>query len=72
MAAISPEARDHRRRILDYQEKIETERRGPGLPSSDAQLRIPLIGEVRRPEAPAPKRKRPRSKKQVQPRLDEP
>lgn len=71
MAAISRDAGDHRRRILDHQEKIASERRAPSSPSSDPQQKIPLIGEVRRPEPAMPKRARPRSQQPVQPRLEE-
>jgi hypothetical protein len=35
-------------------------------------LKIPLIGEVRRPEPSPPKRRRPRSIKSIQPKLGEP
>nr|WP_294518759.1 hypothetical protein [uncultured Rhodopila sp.] len=68
MAAASNSG-DHRRRILEHQEKVEAERRAP--PASEPQLRIPLIGEVRRPEPAAAKPKRPRGKKPVQPDLGE-
>jgi hypothetical protein len=71
--AASPKAGDHRRRILDHQEKVEAQRRAPPTApqSSEPQLRIPLIGEVRRPEPAASKPKRPRGKKPVQPDLGE-
>ena len=69
--AASPEVRDHRRRILDHQEKVEAEQRTAAAQPSEPQLRIPLIGEVRRPEPATPKRKRSRAKKPVQPDLGE-
>jgi hypothetical protein len=72
MAASSRVSRDHRQRILDHQEKIEAEQRAPLAPSSDRQLKIPLIGEVRRTEPSPPKRPRRRTKTHVQPPLGEP
>jgi hypothetical protein len=59
--AASQEIRDHRRRVLEHQEKIDAGQRRaePGGP----QLTMPLIGEVRRPEAALPKRPRRRIKK---------
>ena len=71
MAASSRISRDHRQRILDHQEKIEAEQRAPLLPPSDPQLKIPLIGEVRRAEPSPPKRQRRRAKTHVQPTLGE-
>jgi hypothetical protein len=62
---------DHRRRILDHLEKIEAEK-PTSKPPSDPQLKIPLIGEVRRPpEPPPPKRRARRTAKPRQPRLGE-
>jgi hypothetical protein len=60
---------DHRRRVLDHQEKVAAERRKLAAEISDPQLRMPLLGEVRRTESPPPKRRRPRTKKPVQPEL---
>jgi hypothetical protein len=57
--------------MLEHQERIDAERRSLAAQPSEPQLKIPLIGEVRRPEAPPPKRKRPRSIKAVQPKLGE-
>ena len=71
MAEISQAARDHRRRILDHQQKVQAEQRASGQPS-DRQLKIPLIGEVCRPAEPAPKASRSRPKKPVQPKLGDP
>lgn len=68
MAAISQAARDHRRRMLDHQEKVDAEQRNSSQ-SSDRQLKMPLIGEVRRPAEPAPKTTRSRTKKSAQPKL---
>jgi hypothetical protein len=59
--AVSQEVRDHRRRVLEHQEKIHAGQRH--TEPSDPQLTMPLIGEVRRPEPATPKRRRPRIKK---------
>lgn len=68
----SREIRDHRRRILEHQEKIAAERRAQAAQSTEPQLTMRLIGEVRRPEPSPPKRRRPRTNKPVQPELGEP
>jgi hypothetical protein len=60
--------KDHRKRILDHQERVAAEQRGP-LQPSDPQMKIPLIGEVRLPEPARPKRARRRMKKPNQPQL---
>ena len=65
------ESRDHRRRVLEHQERVEAEQREAAARPKDPQLRIPLIGEVRRPEPSPPKRRRPRTSKTVQPGLGE-
>jgi hypothetical protein len=71
MAALSRDA--HRRRVLEYQAKVEMERSAPTAGPSDPQLKIPLIGEVKRSDGtPQPKRRRPRGQKHVQPELGEP
>jgi hypothetical protein len=68
--ALAPVAKDHLRRMLDYQEKIRADQ-PIAQPPPERQLKMPLIGEVRRPE-PAPlKPKRPRTKKLLQPRLED-
>jgi hypothetical protein len=64
-------AQDHRRRILDHQERVATEQRTADAKPLDPQLRIPLIGEVRRPEPTPPKRRRTKHKRPVQPQLGE-
>jgi hypothetical protein len=71
MAAISRVSRDHLQRILDHQEKREAEQDVPSSLSSDPQLKIPLIGEVRRIEPTPPKRRRRRTKTHIQPTLGE-
>jgi hypothetical protein len=64
---------DHRRRILEHLEKMEAEKPAPEPAPSDPQLKIPLIGEVRRPpEVSPPKRRARRTAKPSQPRLGEP
>jgi hypothetical protein len=66
----SPKVGDHRRRILEHQEKVEADHRTPQPERPpEPQLRIPLIGEVRRPEPAAPKRKRSGAAKPIQPDL---
>jgi hypothetical protein len=45
---------DHRRRILEHLEKMEAEKPAPEPAPSDPQLKIPLIGEVRRPPEVSP------------------
>jgi hypothetical protein len=75
MAAPSQDV--HRRRVLEHQAKLEADRSTPvpvSVPSSpDPQLKIRLIGEVRRSDesvAPTePKRGRQRSRKRTQPDL---
>ena len=69
MAALSRDA--HRRRVLEHQAKVEADRKRPPVPSSsDPQLKIRLIGEVRRSdETVEPKRARQRSRKRAQPDL---
>jgi hypothetical protein len=70
MAALSRDA--HRRRVLEHQAKVEADKSAPTpVPaSSDPQLKIRLIGEVRRSdETVEPKRARQRSRKRVQPDL---
>ncbi len=60
----------HRRRVLEHQAKIEADRSTPVPPSSDRQLKIRLIGEVRNSDETAkPKRSRRRSRKRTQPDL---
>lgn len=60
---------DHRRRILDHLEKIEAEKPVSKAPR-DPQLKMPLIGEVRRLDPAPPKRGRQqRVKKPNQPQL---
>jgi hypothetical protein len=65
------ESRDHRRRMLEHQERVAAEQRAAAARPMDPQLKIPLIGEVRRPEPSPPKRRRPRASKPVQPGLGE-
>jgi hypothetical protein len=60
----------HRRRVLEYQTRLEAERRAAVAAASDPQLRIPLIGEVKRSDGtPQSKRGRQRSTKRIQPDL---
>jgi hypothetical protein len=59
--------KDHRKRILDHQERVAAKQRD-ALPP-DLQMKIPLIGEVRRPDPAPPKRARQRMKKPNQPQL---
>lgn len=59
--AASQEVRDHRRRVLEHQEKINAGLRR--TEPSEPQLTMPLIGEVRPPEPAPRKRRRPRIKK---------
>lgn len=68
MASTARNISDHRRRILDH---LETQTRQPETTqqAGDPQMKIPLIGEVRRPEADPPKRARRRTKKPIQPKL---
>ena len=46
MAALSRDA--HRRRVLEHQAKVAADRSAPIPPSSDPQLKILLIAEVKR------------------------
>jgi hypothetical protein len=65
------ESRDHRRRMLEHQERVAAEQRAAMARAADPQLKMPLIGEVRRPEPAPPTRRRPRPSKPVQPGLGE-
>jgi hypothetical protein len=70
MAALERDAIAHRRRVLEHQAKVEAER-GTAVPNpSEAQLKIPLIGEVK-PSGGAEqlKRKRGKTPRPVQPEL---
>jgi hypothetical protein len=72
MAALSRDA--HRRRVFEHQAKVAADRGKPvptPIPSSsDPQLKIRLIGEVKRTdETVEPKRGRRRSRKRAQPDL---
>jgi hypothetical protein len=70
--AASQELRDHRRRVLEHQEKIDAGQRRQAAESKDPQLTMPLIGEVCRPKPAPPKRRLPRIKKpKSQPELGE-
>lgn len=71
MGALARDA--HRRRVLEYQAKASTEQTVPIPGPSDPQLKIPLIGEVKRSDGSTqPKRRRPRGQKHIQPELGEP
>jgi len=59
---------DHRKRILQHQEKVAAEQQSAARPT-DAQLKIPLIGEVQQQPAATAKRKRRGVKKPVQLKL---
>jgi hypothetical protein len=61
-------AQDHRKRILDHQERVAAKQRDARRPS-DPQMKMPLIGEVRRPDSVPPKRAQQRAKKPCQPQL---
>jgi hypothetical protein len=71
MAALSRDA--HRRRVLEHQAKVEADRSAAvptPVPSSDPQLKIRLIGEVKHTdETVQPKRARQRPRKPAQPDL---
>jgi hypothetical protein len=59
MGASERDTTEHRRRVLEHQAKLAAERRTSEAAPSDPQLRIPLVGEVRRSDgAQAPKRRR--------------
>ena len=68
MAALSRDA--HRRRVLEHQAKVAADRSTSIPPSSDPQLKIRLIAEVKRSdETVEPKLGRRRSPKRAQPDL---
>jgi hypothetical protein len=71
MAALSRDS--HRRRVLEHQAKVEADKKSAPTSvaaSSDPQLKIRLIGEVKRSdETVEPKRSRQRSRKPAQPDL---
>ena len=59
----SRDAAEHRRRVLEHQAKVAAEKGSSPPSTTGPQLKIPLIGEVRLEEAPAPrKRKKPRTR----------
>jgi hypothetical protein len=68
MTASERDIGDHRQRILEHQE-AQRKRQEASPQRGDPQLKIPLIGEIRRPEAAPPKRARQRVKKPSQPQL---
>jgi len=69
MAPISRNAKDHQRRVLEHQTRMAADRRAPDAGPVDPQMRIPLVGEVKRNDAaPQPKRKK-RLDLPVQPKL---
>jgi hypothetical protein len=61
--AASQERREHRRRVLEHQEKINAGQHHQAAEARNPQLTIPLIGEVRRPKPSPPKRQLPKLKK---------
>ncbi len=68
--ALTEKTRAHLLRVLQHQEKLAASPAPPERPSKEPQLKIPLIGEVRRTtEADASKAKPRRSRKPVQPKL---
>jgi hypothetical protein len=68
MTALSRES--HRRRVLEHQAKVAADQSASVTSSSDPQLKIRLIGEVRRSdETVEPKRGRQRPRKRAQPDL---
>ncbi len=68
MTSSARDISDHRRRVLDHQEVQRKQREATSQPA-EPQMKIPLIGEVRRPDPAPPKRKRPRAKKPNQPQF---
>lgn len=59
MAAPERDAAEHRRRVLEHQARLAAEQKTPNAAPSDSQLRIPLVGEVKRSDgAQPPKRRR--------------
>ena len=46
MVTLSPKAQDHRRRVLEHQEKIRAEPSTPESQPAAAQFKIGLIGEA--------------------------
>jgi hypothetical protein len=63
---ISRDAAEHRRRVLEHQQKVAAKAPTP----SEPQLRIPLIAEVKRAKTDQPPKSKRRRKTTVQPRLD--
>ena len=49
MALVSRSAKaEHQRRVLEHQIRTAAERRAPDATQADPQLKIPLVGEVKR------------------------
>jgi hypothetical protein len=70
MAAPERDAAEHRRRVLEHQTKLAAERKTSDPAPSHSQLRIPLVGEVKRGAgAQPPKRRRKGKQDPAQPRL---
>jgi hypothetical protein len=58
---VAAAGQDHRKRILEHQERMKAEQNAPTQEPTDRQLKMPLIGEVPRvEEKPRSKRKRAR------------
>jgi hypothetical protein len=69
MASGPQDPSDHRRRVLAHQMKLATGGR-PQTPGAEPQLRIPLVGEVRRAEGSAKPKSKKRSVGRIQPKID--
>lgn len=68
-AALTPKDLDHRRRVLEHQEKMCSGQRAPATPA-DPQLKIPLIAPANPGNSrPHQKRKKARARPGRQPEL---
>jgi hypothetical protein len=68
MAALTPKALDHRRRVLEHQEKMSSGQLAPATPV-DPQLKMPLIAPAKPGSRPQQKRKKTRTRLGQQPEL---
>lgn len=72
MSAPERDPADHRRRVLAYQAKLAAERKPSEAAPPDLQLRIPLVGEVKRSDmSERPKRQRKNKPASAQLKLDD-
>jgi hypothetical protein len=68
MTSGARDSKDHRQRMLDHQES-QNRQQEAGVQPADRQMKIPLIGEIRRTDPTPAKRARKRTKTLDQPQF---